>query len=75
MSHAQTPALIAALSRGQRLPMVAELAVAFAVVVTKWDTRRRTRKSLSHLDPHLLQDIGLSSHDARTEAERPFWKA
>ncbi|MEM9435089.1 MAG: DUF1127 domain-containing protein [Pseudomonadota bacterium] len=35
----------------------------------------RERRALSHLDDHLLQDIGISRHDAQTEAERPVWDA
>lgn len=34
---------------------------------------RRHRRRLTHLDPHLLRDIGLSDADVRLEANRPFW--
>ena len=59
----------------QRIPAVAQIAVAFAVMVTKWDINRRTRRTLSALEPHLLRDIGISPGDAAQEAARPFWKA
>jgi uncharacterized protein YjiS (DUF1127 family) len=36
--------------------------------------RRRDRRLLAHLDDHLLNDIGLSPDDARTEAAKPFWR-
>lgn len=36
--------------------------------------RRRNRRALGRLDPHLLRDIGLSSDEARTEAAKPFWQ-
>lgn len=36
-------------------------------------TFQRHRKSLSRLDDRLLDDIGLSQHEARTEQDRPFW--
>ena len=39
-----------------------------------WTQRRRTRKTLSELDPHLLNDIGITPADARNEANRPFWQ-
>ncbi len=33
----------------------------------------RHRDRLSRLEPHLLDDIGLSADQARDEADRPFW--
>ena len=35
----------------------------------------RSRKSLALLDAHLLRDIGLTSAEARAEADRPVWDA
>jgi uncharacterized protein YjiS (DUF1127 family) len=35
----------------------------------------RSRKGLARLDAHLLQDIGLTSAEARIEADRPVWDA
>jgi uncharacterized protein YjiS (DUF1127 family) len=37
-------------------------------------TRRRDRRLLARLDPHLLRDIGLSPDDAQSEAAKPFWR-
>lgn len=34
---------------------------------------RRQRRALLDLNDRLLKDIGLSEHEARTEAERPIW--
>lgn len=34
---------------------------------------RRQRRRLTHLDRHLLKDIGLTETEARLEAERPLW--
>ena len=36
---------------------------------------KRTRLGLGRLDDHLLADIGLTRHEARTEASRPLWDA
>ncbi len=33
----------------------------------------RQRHALGQLDADQLADIGLTSHDAETEAARPFW--
>ncbi|MCX7559086.1 DUF1127 domain-containing protein [Sulfitobacter sp. F26204] len=33
----------------------------------------RSRRQLAALDPHQLDDIGISETTAKTEAKRPFW--
>jgi len=48
--------------------------VKFAVVIAKWETRHHTRKQLMELSDAQLQDIGLSSRAAYTEARRWFWQ-
>ena len=58
---------------GYPLPMLARLAVQFAVIVTQWDMKNRTRKHLARLDDHMLRDIGIERDAAYTEARRPFW--
>jgi len=70
MSQALRTAQIAALNDYAPLPLVADLAVRFAVVVTKWDRMRKTRKQLRKLDPHLLHDIGLDPITAETARPR-----
>lgn len=65
---------IALLNAHPQLPTVARLAVAVAVVAVKWDTRARTRKSLSGLEPHMLRDIGLTPSEARIEADKRFYQ-
>jgi len=57
------------------LPIAAILAVKFAVCVTKWATRRRTRTTLRRLEPWQLRDVGLTRDEALTEGSRVFWKA
>ncbi|MBQ4822995.1 DUF1127 domain-containing protein [Leisingera sp. HS039] len=56
------------------LPVLAQWAVLFAVLVTKWSLRRRTRTHLKHLSAAQLKDIGLSRQDAHYEATLPFWR-
>ena len=56
-------------------PLAALLAVRFAVVVTTWATRRRTRIDLANLDARMRRDVGLTAEQARTEASRLFWQA
>lgn len=33
----------------------------------------RSRQSLAHLEPHLLEDIGVSAEAAAKEARQPLW--
>ena len=63
------------LAQDHPLPVLARWALAFAVLVTKWDTRARTRRALSKLDTNGLRDIGISLDDARAEAARKFWQS
>ena len=35
----------------------------------------RSRRALARLDDHLLQDIGLTRHEAEAEAARSSWDA
>lgn len=74
MSPALHSAHIALLNNESRLPTAAHAFIVAAVVVTKWDRRYRTRKALTKLDPHTLQDIGITSTAAQDEAGKPFWR-
>lgn len=56
------------------VPFAAHLAVKFAVLLTEWATRRRTRLALSRLEPWQLQDVGLTPDVAFDEARRVFWR-
>ncbi|WP_425050673.1 DUF1127 domain-containing protein [Psychromarinibacter sp. S121] len=73
MAQAHSNDALGYLSR-RPLPPFSAAALRFVVMLVKWDERRRTRRSLGTLDPHLLDDIGVTRGEARTEAERPFWK-
>ncbi|MCB1350910.1 MAG: DUF1127 domain-containing protein [Geminicoccaceae bacterium] len=55
------------------LPALANVALAVAVIVTKWSIRRKTRKALGRLEPHHLKDIGMTKAQAWREAALPFW--
>ena len=74
MSHALYTARLSALSAQQSVPTVAQWAVGFAVAVTTWDTRWRTRKHLRKLSAQHLRDIGLDPLTAQAEAAKPFWR-
>lgn len=74
MSQALHIAQLDTLNAQSNLPLIASLAVKFAVVVTQWDRRRKSRHTLKYLEPHLLQDIGLDHVSAHAEASKPFWQ-
>ncbi|SIS91211.1 Uncharacterized conserved protein YjiS, DUF1127 family [Roseivivax lentus] len=65
---------LAYLADAPRLGVAAGIALKAAVVLTKWTARSRSRRQLALLDDHLLRDIGLDRHTARTEAQRRFWQ-
>ncbi|HMQ95337.1 MAG TPA: DUF1127 domain-containing protein [Amaricoccus sp.] len=54
-------------------PSAAAIARAATTTILSWGDRRRQRHALAELDDHLLRDIGLTRHQARTEALKPFW--
>lgn len=56
-------------------PVAAQLAVKFAVLVTTWATRRRTRLALKQLEQWQLSDVGLTPTEADIESRRVFWRA
>lgn len=56
------------------LPPVSRLLVATALVLARWEDRRRSRLALERLSPQHLRDIGLTPAVAETEAARPFWR-
>jgi len=74
MTHALHTAQLMNLNTQTGMPLAARVAVKFAVAVTQWDTRRKTRRTLKELEPHLLNDIGLTRLSAQAEASKPFWQ-
>ncbi len=55
-------------------PVLAQVAVAFAVLLTTWALRRHTRLALRQLEPWQLADVGLTPDEASKQASRVFWK-
>lgn len=71
----QLEILIASQISAGPLPLAAQVAVRFAVLVTQWSRTYRTRKQLAHLSGHMLKDVGLTEQDAAREATLPFWRS
>lgn len=74
MSLAQPRFDVATLNDHSPMPALARLLVTAAIVVIKWDRYRQTRKALRGLEPHLLDDIGVTPSAARAEANKRFWQ-
>jgi len=74
MSHALHPTRLQVLNTANGLPLLARWSMSFAVIVTTWDMRHRTRKHLSDLSEHQLRDIGIDRATARIEAAKVFWQ-
>jgi len=73
MTQDQTHSALGYLAMRQ-LPPLAVVALRVAVMIAKWEERRRTRRALRHLDVHLLEDVGLSRGDVSRELGRRFWQ-
>lgn len=73
-SATPTPTHTAYLNSRTVLPVLAQAAVAFAVLVTKWSVRHKTRKELRHLSAEQLKDIGISRQEAHYQETLPFWR-
>lgn len=43
--------------------------------ISHWPARRAQRRALMAMEPHRLDDLGLTRTEARIEASKPFWKA
>ncbi len=50
-------------------------AVVIRQQLRRWHQNWRTRRQLSALGAHELQDIGLSRSEALEEASKPFWRS
>jgi uncharacterized protein YjiS (DUF1127 family) len=74
MAHAMTTKTLTQLTASPTLPLIATFAVRFAGLVTQWDKRSRTRRTLKTLDAYMLEDIGVTYALARKEAARAFWQ-
>ena len=74
VEHSNLDALIY-LRKNKALPIVSVWAVEFAVYVSIWTMRHRTRAALRRLTDNELADIGLTRAQAESEAARVFWRA
>ncbi|MEM1350831.1 MAG: DUF1127 domain-containing protein [Pseudomonadota bacterium] len=68
------PDALAYLGATRHAPKLAVIAVQFAVCVSKWASRRRTRQALAQLDIWQLDDVGLTPKQAHREASKEFWR-
>ena len=69
-----TSEALAYLTEARIVPTIAVLAVEFAACVSKWVTRRETRKALGRLTEWELRDVGLTPREAFDESRRVFWR-
>ena len=40
-----------------------------------WNHRSKSRISLAHLSPRLLDDVGITEEQRQSEINKPFWEA
>ncbi|WP_300029902.1 DUF1127 domain-containing protein [uncultured Roseobacter sp.] len=70
-----SPRTLDYLNRTRSVPVLSLIAVEFAVCLSKWATRRRTRQTLKQLSTWQLADVGLTPEMADKEASKVFWRA
>jgi len=61
-------------ARSAHRPILADLTVTFAVLLTFASERGASRKALKPQPDYLLEDAGITRKLAMTEANKPFWK-
>lgn len=74
MSRVMQTGSSSVLGADRRQQQTVSVARRIAGALGLWTMRRRTRKQLSELSHHMLEDIGVTHAQARREAERPFWQ-
>ncbi len=62
------------LSARSTLPLVSQVAIKVAYLCLLWSQRSRTRYALRDLPEATLRDIGITSDQARHEANKWFWR-
>lgn len=70
-----SPETLTYLAQARVVPTLAVVAVEFAVCLSKWATRRETRRALKQLTDWELRDVGLTPRQAHAEAAKVFWRA
>ena len=71
---ALSPETLTYLTKARIVPAAAVIAVEFAACLSKWATRRQTRRALRQLEDWQLSDVGLTPRQAQSEASKAFWK-
>jgi uncharacterized protein YjiS (DUF1127 family) len=64
-------------TRTQSLPFARRSGIVARIVdiLTIAAARRRDRRMLARLDPHILRDIGLDAGRVTEECAKPFWRS
>lgn len=75
LAAALTNDALATLNSTRSLPLLAVVSVKFAACLTKWVTRKRTRRALDQLEAWQLRDVGLTPDVALRETQKVFWRA
>ena len=55
--------------------MAQVIARSFTRFLQTWEERSLHRRCLAALDHHLMQDIGMSDAERRSEIAKPVWRA
>ena len=57
-----------------RRSLLIGLVKVFFTKIAQWHEIYRSRKRLSEIPDHLLEDVGLTKEQAQIESRKPFWQ-
>lgn len=77
MAHyrTHTPQIVLNLANRGQLPLISQWAIHLANTVVLWSDRYKARQVLGTMPLERLDDIGLTSKQAKEEARKPFWRS
>ncbi|MDF1793890.1 MAG: DUF1127 domain-containing protein [Thalassobaculaceae bacterium] len=75
LTQTARPFFGASAERGAQTPMADRVFATVFGTLAVWSARLKDRETLADMDPRLLADIGVSAHEAASEANKPFWAA
>lgn len=73
--HTHTAKIALALGKREHFPLASQWAIQVANTIVTWNDRYNTRRPLGTMTYALLEDIGVTSEQAKQEAAKPFWRA
>lgn len=75
LSHTPHVALAEDFCSRATIPVTSNLALRLAHLMLVWNDRSKARTILRNMEPHRLDDLGLTKDQIYLEARKPFWQS